>query len=361
VIGDLEQIKSLRKSDGISIAGGEPLLYPHIEELVRYIAGQGWKPVIITNGTELTPERIASLEKAGLVAFTVHVDSHQRRPGWEGCGEADLNQLRSQYADMIHEAGRGRIGCAFNATIYRDTLADVPILMRWGQENIQRVQSLVFILFRLAKVEDRFDYVVRGRKLGRSDAEALRYQTDFTGDYREVMSEEVVAKIEEACPTYQPAAFLNSNQDAGAPKWLLALRVGRPERILGYLDGRIIEMGQVLHHLAFGTYLAYLRPWATKWSQTLLALAPISGSIRRMLWRWLSDPLRLALPLYGQSLLVLQPPDVLPDGRQAMCDGCPDAIYHQGRLMWKCRLEEVQRFGDFVQCVPRRGGEEGTE
>ena len=34
VIGELEVIKRLRKTHGISIAGGEPLLYPHIRELV---------------------------------------------------------------------------------------------------------------------------------------------------------------------------------------------------------------------------------------------------------------------------------------------------------------------------------------
>jgi MoaA/NifB/PqqE/SkfB family radical SAM enzyme len=44
----------LRNTDGISIAGGEPLIYPQIVELVRYVAAQGWKPIINSNGQELT-------------------------------------------------------------------------------------------------------------------------------------------------------------------------------------------------------------------------------------------------------------------------------------------------------------------
>src|SRR5208337_2267917 len=79
VIKELEGIKQVRRTDGISIAGGEPLMYPDLLNLVRYVASQGWKPIIITNGTLLTPELIKDLKEAGLVGFTVHIDSHQGR------------------------------------------------------------------------------------------------------------------------------------------------------------------------------------------------------------------------------------------------------------------------------------------
>jgi len=49
---------------------------------------------------------IQELKKAGLVGFTVHVDSHQGRPGWEDQGEAELNELRTKLATVIHEAGQ---------------------------------------------------------------------------------------------------------------------------------------------------------------------------------------------------------------------------------------------------------------
>ena len=66
--------------DNFSIAGGEPLIHPQIIDLVAFIAKQGIKPVILTNGIALTPELLHELKKAGLAGFTMHIDSHQNRP-----------------------------------------------------------------------------------------------------------------------------------------------------------------------------------------------------------------------------------------------------------------------------------------
>ena len=94
VIRELETVKTLRRTDNISIAGGEPLIYPDIVPLVRYVASKGWKPVINSNGQALTPELVRELAAAGVVGFTMHVDSHQKRPGWKGASEKDLCELR---------------------------------------------------------------------------------------------------------------------------------------------------------------------------------------------------------------------------------------------------------------------------
>ena len=108
----LEQVKEevllfkrWRNPDNVSIAGGEPLIYPHIIDLVAFIAENGIKPVILTNGIALKPELLRELKKAGLAGFTIHIDSHQNRPQWKGKTEAEHNELRQHYADMI---ARGR-------------------------------------------------------------------------------------------------------------------------------------------------------------------------------------------------------------------------------------------------------------
>jgi hypothetical protein len=51
--------------------------------------------------------------------------------------------------------------------------------------------------------------------------------------------------------------------------------------------------------------------------------------------------------------MIIQPIDVLSDGRQNMCDGCPDMTVFKGKLAWSCRLEECLHFGDFVRTVPK--------
>jgi len=52
------------------------------------------------------------------------------------------------------------------------------------------------------------------------------------------------------------------------------------------------------------------------------------------LWQTSRQP-RASLPsAHAQSILIIQPPDRLPDGRQNMCDGCPDGFHYKGRFIW---------------------------
>jgi hypothetical protein len=67
----------------------------------------------------------------------------------------------------------------------------------------------------------------------------------------------------------------------------------------------------------------------------------------------IKKPAGLLRPAYLQSLMIIQPVNFAEDGRQDMCDGCPDITVHQGRLVWSCRLEEMNRYGMFLQTVPR--------
>ncbi len=354
VISELEQVKKIRKTGGISIAGGEPLVYPHIAELVGYIASQGWKPIIISNGMCITPELVKELKRAGLVAFTVHVDSHQERPDWTGKTERELNELRFHLAETIRDAGDGTISCGFNATIYPDTLCHVPMLTRWAQRHMGLVHTMVYILFRQATVDPQFHYFVGGEKIDPSAFTGLRYLAEDSRGYRNIMAQEVVDLIREANPEYEPCAFLNSSLDGNAVKWLLGIRAGRPDKILGYMDGRFVELLQMLHHMIRGTYVAYSRPGLMGLTQALFPLALVNRGMRGVFLKWLKEPTRWFEKVRLQSIMIIQPPDILEDGRQAMCDGCPDSMYYNGEMIWKCRLDEIRKAGDFIQCVPKR-------
>jgi hypothetical protein len=351
VIRELETVRTLRRTDGISIAGGEPLIYPHIVELVRYVAAQGWKPIINSNGHALTPALVRDLAQAGLVGFTMHVDSHQNRPGWQGKSEAELCTLRLNLAEMIHENSGGRVACAFNATIYRDTLDEVPMLARWAQKHMDKVQTMVFILFRSAKALAGFDCLADGRPVA---VKELVYQLDHMEEHKDILAQEVVDKLREDDPGFEPCAFLNGTEDPRSMKWLLTLKVGNKSRTLGYLGPKLAEVVQSFHHLAWGTYLAYARPWLTNTAQALFPLAFFIKSIRAVFWKWLKQPAKWTDCLHIQSIMIIQPCDVFQDGRQNMCDGCPDAILHKGRMVWSCRVDELEKYGAFIGCTPRR-------
>ncbi len=124
----LDIFKKFRRADGVSIAGGDPLTHPEIVEIVRMVKNDGLKPIINTNGKELTKELLEELKKAGVYGFTFHIDSKQRRPGWKDKNEIELNELRYHYAKMLAEAGN--ISCAFNSTVYEDTMQYIPEMLK---------------------------------------------------------------------------------------------------------------------------------------------------------------------------------------------------------------------------------------
>jgi hypothetical protein len=351
---ELEVFKRFRTVDGVSIAGGDPLLHPEIVEIVRMVARDGLKPIVNTNGLALTQELLAALKAAGVAGFTFHIDSKQGRPHWKDSSEIELCDLRQSYAEMV--AAAGGIGCSFNATVYEDTLRYVPDVVDWAQRNIDIVHTVVFIAFRQGVVGGAFDHYVKGVQV---DMAAMPYvTTDLTP--HEIQSTDIAAEIRKRFPDFHPAAYLNGTEQPDTLKWLLSGRLGTRERIYGYVGARSMEAVQSFHHLATGRYLAYTGPRALEHGRAMLALGALDPDLRPVARRWLAagllKPSRWLEKLHFQSVMIIQPADVYADGRQNMCDGCPDMTVWNDRLVWSCRLEEPQRFGDFVQMVPRGEG-----
>lgn len=355
---DLDVFASRRRCDGISIAGGDPLTHPQVVEIVRRVAARGWKPILNTNGLALDERLLQKLKGAGLRGLTFHIDSKQTRPGWKGKTEQELNVLRLQYAQMA--AAVGGLSCAFNSTVYDDTLDAVPDLVAWAQEHIDVVHVLVFICYRAAVLEDgAFDFYAGGRKV---DMSPLAYAYPSREYRADISAPEVVAKIRERFPEFAPSAYLNGTQRPDSFKWLLTTRVGTEDRICGYVGPKLVELVQTAHHLWNGRYPAYVAPsWLRRGRTMLLGLWPFDGGVRRALGRALRSPSLLARRMYLQSVMIIQPVDFLPDGRQDMCDGCPDMTVWNGELVWSCRLEECLHFGEFTHSVPKRPAADRSE
>jgi len=55
-----------------------------------------------------------------------------------------------------------------------------------------------------------------------------------------------------------------------------------------------------------------------------------------------------------QTLLIIQPIDVVEDGQMNMCDGCPDITAYNGKLYWSCRLEEIKEHGAYLTAAPKK-------
>jgi MoaA/NifB/PqqE/SkfB family radical SAM enzyme len=352
---DLRTFARYRNFDGVSIAGGDPLTHPEIVGIVGLTRLMGYKPIVNTNGFALTDDLLRRLKGAGVAGFTFHIDSKQTRPGWKKKTELELNDLRLELAERVARAGG--ISCAFNATVYEDNLPYVPDLVEWARKHIDKVHVMVFIAYRQASGDfgERMEFWVGNRRI---DMDALVYSRPTGGRRVDISSRDVVDEIRKRFPDFAPCAYLNGTEKADSLKWLLTTYAGTRDEVVGYVGPKFMEMMQTYHHLRHGRFLAYAPPGMLRHGRTLAAtMWPFDGGVRRALRRYLAGvvrrPLRPLPRLHIQSVMIIQPVDILADGRMNMCDACPDVTVHEGELVWSCRLEERKQYGGFARGVPR--------
>ena len=70
----LDHLARLRTAN-IEISGGEPLLHPDLDELIRHIRGTGALAGLITNGYLLNEKRIEDFNDAGLDHLQISIDN----------------------------------------------------------------------------------------------------------------------------------------------------------------------------------------------------------------------------------------------------------------------------------------------
>jgi|SRR5690554_937568 len=344
---ELDVFTRLRNCDGVSIAGGDPLMHPDIIEIVKEVKKRNLKPIINTNGLSLTKELLHELKKAGVFGFTFHIDSKQGRPGWRDKNELELNELRLHYAKMLAE--EGGISCSFNSTVYEDTMQYIPGMIKWAQEHIDIVQVMVFILYRAVN-NDLVDFYLGPKKI---DMSKLVYNEETT-ERTDIKAEEIVELIrKEVDPEFDPCAYLNGSEKPDSFKWLLTGRLGTREKIYGYVGSKAMEIVQTFYHLFNNKYLAYARPKDAGMGRSMLLLSPFDKKLKKTFFNYYSNPLNFFRKLYYQSIMIIQPVDFLEDGRQNMCDGCPDITVWNGKLVWSCRMEEQINFGHNIKSYPK--------
>ena len=348
VKNDILICKKLTNCSRISISGGEPLIYPHIVEVVDFVSRNHLKPLIFTNGEKLTWELAVELKKAGVSQIFFHIDSGQKRPGWEGRSESDLNQLRQNYADMIWDLGQ--VQCGFNMTIFRRTLPEVPTLMDWARRNIHKVQNVSLIALRgLALTEDK-KYMVNGREIDTS-----LWKSSSKDEYEISMtSNDIYEMIEKYFPGSNPSAYLSGTARPETYKFLIILNFGSPKRIFGTVGAKAVELNEFLFHLRKGRYTAGFKN--PKIGRKVFFLSLFDKEIKRAFLRYLGaslrNPARLFDKIYIQCINIQQPNEML-DGEINLCDGCLNQMVHKGEMIPSCKLDEYRLFGGPIIEIKR--------
>lgn len=339
--------KRNRNSDAMSVAGGDPLLHPEIVEIIRFIKQQKFKPIINTNGIALETGLLRELKKAGIYGFTFHIDSKQNRPGWKSANELELNELRKLYAVMLSD--EGNISCSFNSTVYRDTMQFIPGMLEWANKHIDIVNIMVFILYR-AVTNSLVDFYCGAEKI---DMSHLVYNEEEK-EQVDIKADDIYEVFRNQYSDMDACAYLNGSEKPDSFKWLLTGRLGTKEKIFGYLGPKSMEIVQMFNHLLFGKYLSYTSPKISRKGKSLLMLSLFDKQLRKAAFNFIKNPFNVLRRLNYQSVMIIQPVDILEDGRQSMCDGCPDMTVWNGKLVWSCRLEEQLNYGVNLRTFPKR-------
>jgi sulfatase maturation enzyme AslB (radical SAM superfamily) len=341
----IETIK-LTNCDYITIAGGEPLEYPYILEVVSFISSLKIKPAIFTNGLLLNEVLANELKKAGLAKIHFHIDSAQNRKGWEGKSEEELNVLRQFYADLLWKVGK--IQCGFHVTIFRSNLNSIPVIVKWCLENVKKVNHISFIAYRtLVKNPDQL-FIANGKKI---DLDI--FDISLT-DHNEISitSEEMYDLMINQFPHLKASAYLNGTAIHETNKFLITANIGSNNRQYGVLGSKSMELTQMFYHLFNRRYYAFLK--SSRVGKKIFLLSLFDLQVRQAFYKFLKasfkNPSRLFDKIYVQSIHFQQPNEVIGDAVN-LCDDCVNMMVYNGRLINSCRLDEYRMLGGPINIV----------
>jgi hypothetical protein len=143
----LRRIERIRAEYGpgtdVQITGGEPTLRRREEltAIVQHARRAGLRTTLFTNGIRADRSLLGELAAAGLEAVAFHVDTTQRRKGYES--ELDLNTVRDDY---LARARGLPLAVYFNTTVHDGNFDELPALVRFF---VARAGALGLVSFQL--------------------------------------------------------------------------------------------------------------------------------------------------------------------------------------------------------------------
>lgn len=284
-----------RNVQTISIAGGEPLLYPDLEALVAHIKSRDVKVVVLTNGLLLDEARLVHLKEIGVDCVLLHLDRFQGR----GEGEAQVNLIRDGFCRMFQKIPGVQLG--FIMPVSERTVSDLEVLGSFFRENADIIEMVILTVY-------REDVLASDLGTGRVDHHALL--------------EKIRMELRLSWCAWIPKLYTD---DFG---WLYASTVFRDGKPWKTVTPEMFQAIQENHFESRGRY--QFTPFEKR--------SPILGH----------------QGVYTQTVIVVNLPVRLPQGWN-LCRGCPDAMVYQGRLVPSCLLERVKK-GEDIRVFEARPG-----
>lgn len=303
--GDIKELIHRRNIQTLTIAGGEPLLYGKLDELIAYARNLGLDVVVATNGESLDTARLQRLSAAGATRVMIHIQTGQGRADGDFPGAVEAR--REQFCEMFRNAGGTTLGFFF--AVNTGNITEMMRLIEQTKRNPDVIRMVLFMM-----QQD----LLTGRESGRPDWAELKQ------------------RVEEAYGM-EFAAFLGRTRQGGV-SWLLGGIVYAGRRILGSIDGAVFRRVQEERRRSEGRYVhTSNRTW--KENGTGLSFCAGNASIRRLTWNWAKSGFRR--PLRHQVIMLLRTPEK-PAHMWDYCEGCPDMMLHEGHLVPSCLLEAAR-------------------
>lgn len=300
----------------ISIAGGEPLLYPKIIEIVDYCSSKKLRTMLYTNGVALKIEMLHNLKKVGLTQALVHVDRFQIRPDFNK--NATVDSMREHFSDLFREVGGVQLG--YIQPLSSDCFTELEDIVKFAQKNIDIVSLLVFTMY---------------REVCWTNETRKNINTNITVE----QTVEFLQKID----NYIPSAYLSSEKNDDDPTWLFATKTGLPGINTGYFSPKFYKIAHERYRKLKGKYLFISRHSNLKIS-SLLRYFWIENNIK-IISNFLKSRNKNTekyKELYFQTFLILRGPLQIENKKWDLCENCPDRIIYNGKLVPSCILEDLK-------------------
>jgi radical SAM protein with 4Fe4S-binding SPASM domain len=136
ILGAIEQGVALGVRRVIIIGGGEPLMHPHVMDIIRFLHERGVGIDLFTNGTLITRESARQLHRFGVEPVvkcnSLLPEIQDLLVNTKGAFEKihqGIEYLRAAgYPDESHDLGIETIICSYN-------YAELPAMWRWARER----------------------------------------------------------------------------------------------------------------------------------------------------------------------------------------------------------------------------------
>lgn len=321
-----------RRLDSIALIGGEPTLHPQLDAIVRLIKQAGLSVELFTNGVLLDQERLARLKAAGADVIFLHIDAHQQRPDVPPGDGVALRALWARLAAAVAAAGM-EVGLAITA--YDD-----------GPEEIDAAVDFVlhspcadYLLVTLQR-----DTQALGDLTGDLDV-GIRGQSPAAVSAPAALSIPFLHARLLQRPGLAPFAYLGSNRDPQAARWLSYL-VGSivhrngTARWVGLKASGFERLFLWLCRQGRGRY-PFFTPQAPGRIRAQLLLNAFSGGRLFANLQLLAHSLGRRRSLRAKKILLQCPAELAPDGSLTHCEPCPDATVRHGKLVPVCIGDQV--------------------